>query len=93
MGKLLVDANETPEEHHVDVVEAFWILGTKTLSLRDPKLHAYRFPFGRGVKNYPDSDTALKRTNLQLWAFGRSAPCDVLEPLEAAPSRPSARRP
>ena len=36
MGKLLVDVNETLEEHHVDVVEAFWILGTGTLSLRDP---------------------------------------------------------
>ena len=59
MGKSLLDSNETPEEHHVDVVEAFWILGTGTLSLRDPKLYAYRFPFGRGVKNYPYSDSAL----------------------------------
>ena len=71
MGKLLVDVNETPEEHHVDVVDAFWILGTGALSLRDPKLHAYRFPFGRGVKHYPDSDTILikdKSATLGLWS-------------------------
>ena len=71
MGKLLVDGNETPEEHHGDIVETFGILGTGTLSLRDPKLHAYRFPFGRGVKHYPDSDTALikdKSATLGPWS-------------------------